>query len=63
MKKLSLNHYEIKLQNHFYLDRFFYCIDKSIFFLFTFTLLSLSLEEQRVILAYNANVLSNFTLN
>lgn len=61
MKKLSLNHYEIKLQNHFYLDRFFYCIDKSIFFLFT--LLILSLEEQRVILAYNANVLSNFTLN
>lgn len=62
MKKLSLNHYEIKLQNHFYLDRFFYCIDKSIFF-YLFTLLILSLEEQRVILAYNANVLSNFTLN
>jgi hypothetical protein len=52
--KLSLNHYEIKLQKHFYLNRFF-IISTNLFFF----LLILSVER-RVILAYNENALYFF---
>lgn len=53
--KLSLNHYEIKLQKHFYLDldRFF-IISTNPFFLLILSV------ERRVILAYNENALYFF---
>ena len=49
--KLSLNHYEIKLQNHFYLNLFL------LYRRIHFFLLILSLERQ-LILAYNENKMS-----